>query len=181
MTDIVLRIGQRVQYVDDRRRPTKERYLHETFPTLGSIYTVREIVPYKALGYDEDGLHLMEVINATRQYSSPRGPITGELAFRVSRFRPVRTANIAVFRRMLVPAAQPVSPSESSAWEWLESVEKDAFCLKDVKAREDQPLADLPSVSNWWDEAETAGFVKGWAAHNTPKAGAKPSAPVAPA
>jgi hypothetical protein len=72
-------------------------------PKRGSVYTIREIVPCKEMGFDEDGLRLVEIVNLGRRYVSPTGPVTHELAFRVSRFRPVRTTNIDVFRQMLEP------------------------------------------------------------------------------
>jgi hypothetical protein len=101
--DVVYRIGQRVQYVDDRW-PAAGRYQRETVPTRGWVYTVREILPCKAFGYDEDGLRHVEIVNPVILYATPLGPATFELTFRVSRFRPVRTTNIDVFLEMLVPA-----------------------------------------------------------------------------
>jgi hypothetical protein len=56
----------------------------------------------------------------------------------------------------VLPIVVPSEPTSSeSTWDWLMSVEKDAFNLKGVT-----------SESNWWDEAETEGFARGWAAHN---------------
>jgi hypothetical protein len=98
----VLSIGQKVVCIDDRRG-NAGRYDHETLPQRGSVYTIREIVPCKDLGYDEDGLRLVEIVNPGGWYVSPSGPVLRELAFRVSRFRPVRTTNIDVFRQMLEP------------------------------------------------------------------------------
>jgi hypothetical protein len=91
----MLYVGQRVVYVDDRRK-NLITHPHETLPKLGSVYTVRDIIPCRALyGDDEDGLYLVEIVNPVR--------IKYELAFRVSRFRPVQTTNIDVFLRMLKP------------------------------------------------------------------------------
>ena len=81
-----------------------DEHLSQMLPTRGAIYTVREIVPCMARGFDEDGLHLVEIVNAPRQWR----PLTGErrvaeLSFRISRFRPVRGGNIDVFLKMLEP------------------------------------------------------------------------------
>ena len=54
-------------------------------------------------GYDEDGLRLVEIVNAPRQYESPTGPVVDEIAFRLSRFHPVRTTNIDALLKMLEP------------------------------------------------------------------------------
>ena len=69
----------------------------------GAVYTIRHIIAREAYGYAEDGLLLEEIINPALQYRSPRGPITIELMFRIRRFRPVRSTNIDVFLKMLVP------------------------------------------------------------------------------
>jgi hypothetical protein len=77
-----------------------------TLPQKGVVYTIRAIVPCRALfGRDEDGLHLVEIVNPTWRFTLPRKSewIRGELAFRISRFRPVRTTNIDVFTKMLEP------------------------------------------------------------------------------
>jgi len=95
-------IGQKVVCLDNRLRGGGV-YARETLPKVGSVYTIRAIVPCKVYGYDEDGLLLVEVVNSERQYLSPRGPITHELAFRITRFRPVRTTSIDAFRKMLEP------------------------------------------------------------------------------
>jgi hypothetical protein len=71
-----------------------------TFPRKGSVYTVRAIAPRVVHGHDEDGLHLVEIANPTRTRKD--GSLL-ELAFRMSRFRPLRTTNIDVFLEMLEP------------------------------------------------------------------------------
>jgi hypothetical protein len=104
----VLHIKQRVICVNDRRWPGGYTYVPK-LPKMGSVYTIRTIVPCKVYGYDEDGLFLVELVNPVRVHNSPRGPMKGELKFRVSRFRPVHTTNIDVFLAMLepMPARKP--------------------------------------------------------------------------
>ena len=65
---------------------------------------MREIVPLKHLGADDDGLLVAEIVNPIREYITPVGPMTGELSFRVSRFRPA--PDIGVFKRMLKRAEE---------------------------------------------------------------------------
>jgi hypothetical protein len=60
------------------------------------VNTVREIMPWKAKGAEEDGLRLVEIVNPARSY---RTGFTCELAFRVSRFR--LAPDISLFKRML--------------------------------------------------------------------------------
>jgi hypothetical protein len=86
--------------VDDRIEGATTWYRHETLPAHGRIYTIRGIVPCIARGFDEDGLHLVEIVNRPRRW--PEGRRT-ELAFRISRFRPLRSTNIDVFLQMLEP------------------------------------------------------------------------------
>ena len=99
----MLNVGQRVVCVDDRREAL-DAYALETLPKRGSIYTIREIVPCKVFGFDEDALRLVEIVNPALEYLAPSGSVTHELAFRISRFRPVRTTSIDVFLEMLEPA-----------------------------------------------------------------------------
>jgi hypothetical protein len=124
---------------------------------------VRGIVPADVYGYDEAGLLLLEIVNSERQYASPKGPATFELAFRVSRFRPVRSTSIEVFRKMLVPAAAP------KAWP-RPSVPVAPVTAQSRQAADDaawglteQLPAPVASSSNWWDEAETEAFRRAWA------------------
>jgi hypothetical protein len=89
--DEVLCVGQKVVCVRDSRWPPCESYV-PTLPKKGFIYTIRAIVPCKALGFNEDGMLLEEIVNPVRLLYSPRlGFAEGELKFRISRFRPVRT------------------------------------------------------------------------------------------
>jgi hypothetical protein len=81
-----------------------------TLPTEGAVYTIRAIVDCHALGYDEDGLLLEEIVNPVCLRDSPSGPFRGEVCFRISRFRPVRTTSIEVFQKMLEPV--PQEPTE---------------------------------------------------------------------
>jgi hypothetical protein len=101
-----MRIGQKVVCADARRRNDGRRYAcdGELLPQEGCVYTIRAIVPCKGLGYEQDGLLLEEVVNPVRRYVSPSGPVTSELMFRASRFRPVRSTKIDVFLAMLEPS-----------------------------------------------------------------------------
>jgi hypothetical protein len=103
-------VGQRVVCVNARRWP-RGLVRFATLPKEGTIYTVRALLPESAfpkgtfVGPAEDALHLFEIANPVRRIGGRKF----ELAFRVSRFRPVRTTNIDVFLRMLepVPTHQP--------------------------------------------------------------------------
>ena len=95
-------VGQKVVCVNDRG-DTRGFYYEPQLPKRGSVYTIREIVPRGAYGYDEDGLFLVEIVNPLCIHLYPSGPMKGELQFRVSRFRPVRTTNIDAFLKMLEP------------------------------------------------------------------------------
>jgi hypothetical protein len=86
-------VGQKVLYVNDRQIPSGYAYVPNV-PKLGCEYTIRQIVACRALGYDEDGLRLMEVVNAPHVHQCPWGTHKSELSFRASRFRPVRSASI---------------------------------------------------------------------------------------
>ena len=101
-------IGQRVVCVNAR---FSDRVPCERYPKRHAVYTVRAMVPRRAHGYDEDGLYLVEIVNARGRYRCPDGRRRRcEVAFRMSRFRPVRTTNIEVFTRMLEPV--PTAPHE---------------------------------------------------------------------
>lgn len=109
-------VGQRVKCINTRRWPRDLLGRRAILPKKGAIYTVRDIVPKEAFRpgtYEEpaeDGLHLVEVINPPIVDRLPGCARTTELAFRVSRFCPVRTTNIDVFTAMLAPA--PKEPAE---------------------------------------------------------------------
>jgi hypothetical protein len=64
---------------------------------------VRAIAPRVVHGYDEDGLLLAEIVNPVLTIKSGTGTRESELAFRMSRFRPLRATNIDVFLDMLEP------------------------------------------------------------------------------
>ena len=98
----VFYVGQKVVCVKDRRYPGGYPYVPK-LPKQGCVYTIREIVPCRAQGYDEDGMRLVEIINPVRIHSFPLGRRKSELSFRLSRFRPVHTTNIDVFLKMLEP------------------------------------------------------------------------------
>lgn len=98
-----LTVGQKVICVDDLPRPPSLR-TDEAIPTKGCVYHVREIVPLKHLGADDDGLLVGEIVNPRRLYVTPAGEFTCELSFRVSRFRPA--PSIDVFRKVLEKAGQ---------------------------------------------------------------------------
>ena len=61
----MLHIGQKVVGVRDNRWPPCTSYV-PTLPKKGVVYTIRAIAPCKALGYNEDGLHLEEIVNPIR-------------------------------------------------------------------------------------------------------------------
>ena len=101
-------IGERVVCVNARNWP---RYPDPvTLPTEGAVYTIRGTVDCHGLGYDEDGLLLEEIVNPACLRDLPSGPFRGEVCFRVSRFRPLRTTSIDAFKAMLQPA--PKEPAE---------------------------------------------------------------------
>jgi hypothetical protein len=94
-------VGQRVVCINDRDWPPRSWLPRNVIlPAKGAIYTVREIVPTRLEGWDENGLRLREIVNPKRA----RRP---ELAFRMSRFRPLRATNIDVFLEMLEPVPAP--------------------------------------------------------------------------
>ena len=95
-------VGQKVKCVNDRNWPTPRQFGAYTplLPVRGRVYTVREVVPMMREGWDEDGLLLEEIVNPIQ--TRPNGN-TFELTFRMSRFRPVRTTSIDIFRAMLEP------------------------------------------------------------------------------
>jgi hypothetical protein len=107
------RVGQRVVCVNTSRWP---RWLWRfgfklTLPKQGGVYTVRAIYAGRADGRNEDGVWLVEIVNPTLLLKAPNGRLsTTELAFRMSRFRPLRTTNIDVFTAMLEPA--PKQPAD---------------------------------------------------------------------
>ena len=53
----MLSVGQRLVCIRD---DFTGRHLTQALPTRGRIFTVRAIVPCRAHGYDEDGLHLVD-------------------------------------------------------------------------------------------------------------------------
>jgi len=95
----VLSVGQRVVCINDDIPDTHKFYKGEALPKRGTIYTIREIVP-PTERYPEIGLYLAEIVNPPRKLRSGRYV---ELVFRSYRFRPVRSANIDVFLKMLEP------------------------------------------------------------------------------
>ena len=112
----MLHLGQKVICVRDSNWPRGPYGYTPTLPQKGVVYTIRAIVPCRALfGRDEDGLHLVEIVNPTLPRKS--GWVNGELAFRISRFRPVRTTSIDVFTKMLkpVPVSEPAELDHQDA------------------------------------------------------------------
>jgi len=101
-------VGQRVVCVNTSHWPTPRQfgYTDPILPILGRVYTVRALVPKGAFRKGtfaepaEDGLRLVEIMNKAWRRTCGRKL---ELAFRVSRFRPLRATNIDVFLRMLEP------------------------------------------------------------------------------
>jgi hypothetical protein len=107
---MAFQVGQKVVCVDDRW--SRSRY-RPTDPKRGAVYTVRAIAPCKDHGHNEDGLHLVEIVNKPRSHRCPDGRRRKcEAAYRMSHFRPLRMTSIDIFTRMLEPApretAEPV-------------------------------------------------------------------------
>jgi hypothetical protein len=101
----VFHVGQKVVCIDvsshkqkGHLRPT---YASTVTPTLGGVYTVRDIFDASVYGHDEPGLLLVEIVNPVRRYISLAGPCECEQFFLAFRFRPVRTTNVDVFTKML--------------------------------------------------------------------------------
>jgi hypothetical protein len=117
----VFHVGQKVVCIDvsshkqkGHLRPT---YASTVTPTLGGVYTVRDIFDASVYGHDEPGLLLDEIVNPVRRYISLAGPCECEQFFLAFRFRPVRTTNIDVFTKMLepVPVREPAQLLASRA------------------------------------------------------------------
>ena len=87
------------------------RYGSTVIPSLGGVYTVRDVFDGRAYGYDEDALLLVEIVNPVRRYVAPAGPVACEQFWLANRFRPVRTTSIDIFTQMLepVPVHEPVA------------------------------------------------------------------------
>jgi hypothetical protein len=97
-------VGQRVSCTNDRNWPTPRDFgdYSPILPVRGRVYTVRAIL--RRPEWDEGGLHLVEIVNPVRLRRSR----AFELAFRQSRFRPLRATNIDLFLEMLEPAPEPM-------------------------------------------------------------------------
>jgi hypothetical protein len=92
--------------VNDANWPPPSRFPNYTpdLPRKGVVYTVRAIASRRFRGYDEDGLFLEEIVNPVIFIRSRDGTTReSELAFRMSRFRPLRATNIDLFLEMLEP------------------------------------------------------------------------------
>ena len=77
----MLHVGQKVVCVDIRpiERALRPGYAGTIIPTLGGVYTIRDIFDAGIYGYDEPGLLLCEIVNPVRKYTSPAGrPVTCE-------------------------------------------------------------------------------------------------------
>jgi hypothetical protein len=101
-------VGQKVVCAGNRPWPdfSREGYV-PALPVPGNVYTVRRLL--KRREWDEGGMHLVEIVNPRRRDDRGR-PF--ELAFRQSRFRPLRVTNIDVFLEMLEPAPVRVERRE---------------------------------------------------------------------
>jgi hypothetical protein len=95
-------VGQKVTCINDRNWPAPRQFgaYSPILPARGRAYTVREVVPMMRRGWDEDGLFLEEIVNPIQ---TRRDGSTFELAFRQSRFRPLRATSIDLFLEMLQP------------------------------------------------------------------------------
>ena len=98
-------VGQKVVCVNarPRRKDLHPRYVSTVTPRLRAVYTIRDIFDASPYGFDEPALLLVEIVNPVRGYSAPTGPVVCEQFWLASRFRPVRTTSIDIFRAMLEP------------------------------------------------------------------------------
>ena len=79
-------------------------------PTLGGVYTIRDIFDGRIYGHDEPALLLVEIVNPVREYVSHLGRrVTCEPFWLSFRFRPVRATSIDIFTKLLepVPGREP--------------------------------------------------------------------------
>jgi hypothetical protein len=91
------RVGQKVVCVDDARQPLTAQFT-PNMPARGSVYTVRAL-DYCAVS-DTQGIFLTEIVNPVFDWANaPRS----ELAFKSTRFRPVKTTSIECFKALLAP------------------------------------------------------------------------------
>jgi hypothetical protein len=94
-------VGQQVVCVNDRfSRDMRWRRTVRNFPVLNSIYTIREIHVEGPLV----GFCFHEILNPYTRFAAG----FGEPAFNSRNFRPVRTTNIEVFKRLLAPTSTKV-------------------------------------------------------------------------
>lgn len=95
-------VGMKVVCVDDGGFISTE-YI-EIMPVVGSVYTIREIVPYGK----RVGLRLDEIRNGKFQYTQG---IQEEAAFSAKNFRPVHTrkTDVSIFTAMLTGSKRRVS------------------------------------------------------------------------
>lgn len=93
-----LRAGMKVICIDPTWGATGDfqRTYCPNLPTLGEVYTVRDIHVYRA--YDEAFIRLVEVVNPAVE--SPNEPV-----FMASKFRPLvtRSTDISIFTKLLTP------------------------------------------------------------------------------
>ncbi len=90
-------VGQQVVCVNDRFSSDKRwRRTVRTFPILNTVYTIREIHIDGPLV----GFCFYQIVNPRTWFAAG----LGEPAFNSRNFRPVKTTNIDVFEKLLVPA-----------------------------------------------------------------------------
>ena len=89
-------VGQQVVCVNDKFSSDKRwRQTVRNFPTLNTVYTIREIHTDGPLV----GFCFYQIVNPRTWFAAG----FGEPAFNSRNFRPVKTTNIEVFENLLVP------------------------------------------------------------------------------
>jgi hypothetical protein len=92
-------IGQQVVCVNDKFSSDKRwRQTVRKFPILNTIYTIREIHTDGPLV----GFCFYQIVNPNTWFAAG----FGEPAFNSRNFRPVKTTNIEVFEKLLMPATR---------------------------------------------------------------------------
>lgn len=99
------RVGQKVVCIDDQpvRRPGFS--LNMDGLRAGTVYTIRDITRNPS-NHPDAGMTTIRLEEICRNVLPADRE---EIGFRLSRFRPVKTTSIEIFRAMLVTPKQPVS------------------------------------------------------------------------
>ncbi len=97
-------IGQQVICVDDQF--SSDPYWRSTvraFPKLKTIYTIREIIEGYGRQQGLIGFCLHEIVSPPALFIAKDGWPLLEPAFNSKNFRPIRSTNIEIFKKLLVP------------------------------------------------------------------------------